>query len=180
MAMTSVDTDRGGTDRESLSPIPILNWPEDAAQNAWLAEERRPRLLLVAPGAEAPVDFDGLSDWVRRPAPARDIYARVEVLQRRAERPFHVHLDDDGLLHRGRSWVALSPVEARLMRALLARPSAVVSRSELLAAGWPQGRIAANALHPRLSRLRTRVAAVGVQIVNVRQRGYTLAVDPDA
>ena len=56
------------TDSEIVWPIPILNWPEDAETNEVLADERRPRLLLVAAGADPPVDLDGLSDWVRRPA----------------------------------------------------------------------------------------------------------------
>jgi DNA-binding winged helix-turn-helix (wHTH) protein len=178
MAAMHVQVEDASTYPATLWPIPILNWPEDAAENAALARERRPRLLLVARGAEVPVDFDGLSDWVRKPAEARDIYARVEVLQRRVERPFGVHIDADGLLRRGRAWIALSPVEARLMAALLAKPGAVVGRGDLLAAGWPERRIAANALQPRLSRLRARIGALGVRIVNVRQRGYALAIEP--
>lgn len=164
------------TASETLWPLPLLNWPEDAERNALLADERRPRLLLVAPGAEPPVDLDGTSDWVRRPATARDVYARIEALQRRAERPTQVHLDDNALLWRRRSWVALAPVEARLIRALLDRAGGVVSPADLLAAGWPSARIAVNALHPRLSRLRGRIAPLGLTIDNVRQRGYTLTV----
>ena len=140
-------------------PIAILHWPEDAAQNAALAQQRRPRLLLVAPEAEAPVDFDGLTDWVRRPATAKEIYARVEALQRRTEWQSHLYMDADGLVRRGRRWVALSPVESRLMGAFLARPGAVLSPGELVAAGWPHGRSRDRALHPRQRRRDFRIDA---------------------
>ena len=58
------------------------------------------------------------------------------------------------------------------MPAFLDRPAGSWSRSELLAAGWP-GAARRHALHPRLSRLRGRIARIGLRIVNVRQRGYT-------
>ena len=126
------------TASETRWPLPILNWPEDAERNVQLADERRPRLLLVAHGAEPPVDLDGTSDWVRRPATARDVYARIEALQRRCGAiPPSVHLDDNASARRRRSWVALAPVEgAPDPRA--ARPrGGVVSPADLLAAGWP-------------------------------------------
>ena len=87
-----------------------------------------------------------------------------------------MHLDNNALLWRRRSWVALAPVEARLIRALLDRSGGVVSPAELLNAGWPNARVAVSALHPRLTRLRGRVAPLGLMIDNVRQRGYTLTV----
>jgi DNA-binding response OmpR family regulator len=177
MLTTSVHHRQASTSPEILWPIPILHWPEDAAENEALVRARRPRLLLVAADTEAPIDLDGLSDWIRRPATAGDIYARVAGLQRRVEQPLEVRIDEDGLLRRGRRWVALSPVDLRLVQALLVRPGAVVSRGELMTMAWPHGRVAARALTPRLSRLRGRIAPLGLQIVNVRQRGYALTVD---
>lgn len=173
----SVQFERGVAEHGNVWPVAILNWPEDAAENDALAHGRRPRLLLLAAGTEAPPDLDGLSDWVRRPATAHEIYARAEMLQRRSERTFDLFLDTDGLLRRGRRWVALSPVETRLMESFLSRPGSVISRGELLAAGWPVGPVRPNALHPRLSQLRGRIADLGALIVNVRQRGYALSVD---
>src|SRR5262245_18872094 len=90
-----------------LWPIEILHWPEEAVRNAALAREHRPRLLLVAEGTHAPIDLDGLTDWVQCPATAHEIYTRVEMMQRRAERNDHLYMDDDGLLRRGRRWIAL-------------------------------------------------------------------------
>ena len=46
--------------------------------------EGTPRLLLVAAEAEPPLDWDGLTDWVRLPVADRDLCARVAALQRQA------------------------------------------------------------------------------------------------
>ena len=184
MSTFPIQLQDGGEAAEPVWPLVVLNWPEDAAENAALARQRRPRVLLIAPGAEPPVDPDGLSDWVQLPASVREIYARVEVLQRRvemmqrrAQETPHLYMDADGLVRRGRQWVALSPIETRLMHALLSRPGAVKTPTELIAAGWPDERVRPDALHPRLNRLRTRLLEIGVRVVNVRQRGYALSID---
>ena len=176
--------DRSTTGTEELDgageawPVAVVQWPEESQRADALVRDRRLRLYLVAPDADPPIDWDGLSDWIRRPAEPRDVFARIETLQRRAERSPKPSLDDDSVLWRGRSWIALAPIEARLMRAFLQRPGAVVSRSELLAAGWPGG-AASRALDPRLLRLRARIASMGLGIFNVRQRGYILTfADP--
>ena len=145
--------------------------------------ERRLRLFLVAPGVTPPVDWDGLSDWVRSPAEVGDVYAWIEALQRRnaaaATIETWITLDGDGILRRGKRWVALAPVEEPMIRVLLARPGAVVSRSELLAsAGTSDSDVnATRVLDPRLRRLRHHIAPLGVSIMNVRRRGYLIKLD---
>jgi hypothetical protein len=161
-------------------PVPVVMWPEQADRSEELACAGRIRLFLVAPGAAPPVDWDGRSDWIRRPAAVGDIYARIEALQRRAEhaKPSgRVRLDDTGILRLGQAWVALTPIEARLMRLFLDRAGTVVSRGELASAGWPGE--ASRALDPSLQRLRARIAPLGLRIVNIRRRGYILPLgDP--
>lgn len=157
-------------------PVPVVMWPEQADRSEALARDGRIRLFLVAPGAAPPVDWDGRSDWIRRPATVGDIYARIEALQRRAEhvqRSGRVDLDDTGILRFGEAWVVLTPIETRLMRVLLDRAGAVVSRGELLSAGW-RGE-ASRALDTNLQRLRSRIGPLGLRLVNVRRRGYILA-----
>jgi DNA-binding winged helix-turn-helix (wHTH) protein len=87
-------------------------------------------------------------------------------------------LDDDGVLRVGSRWVALPPVEARLVTALLARPDAVVSRDRLLDAGWPTGTPSASPngqiLDGRIKLLRRRLAEVGLEIHTVRGVGFVL------
>ena len=77
--------------------VAVLEWPEQADEAEALGAWGAPRLLLVAPEAEPPVDWDLSSDWLRRPADSRDVMARVETLQRRSEGlEGPVRLDPDG------------------------------------------------------------------------------------
>ena len=135
-----------------------------------------PRLLLVEDGQRPPMIVDCLEDWVRVPASEQEVQARLEALEIRGKAHEHVApgIDDYGVLRfRGR-WVALSPVEARLTRALLARYGAVVSREALVKAGWSDEGAARNALDVHVLRLRRRLTALGLAIRTVRSRGYLL------
>lgn len=89
-----------------------------------------------------------------------------------------LRLDEDGLLWRGLDWVALAPLELRLAACLLENTHRVVGRSELDAAAWPDGSPGPRALDARLQRLRVRIAALGLEIVSVRQRGFLLSSAP--
>ncbi len=144
----------------------------------------QPRLLLVESGPP-PVDVSLLEDWIRIPAPAIDIEARLESLRRRStqvEEPvarLTPHLGSDGILRFGDDWVSLSPLEVRLVSALLARPNAVVTRQALSESGWPpagEGRPhpRRNTLDAHMLRLRQRLPAVGLTVRTIRSRGYML------
>jgi DNA-binding winged helix-turn-helix (wHTH) protein len=164
-----------GSDEHGTESVTILEWPEQADVADELRRLGRLRLFLVASDARPPDDWDAASDWLRRPADPEDILARVETLQRRAAaNDPELRLDADGLLWRGQQWVPLAPVEIRIMTALLEEPSRVVTRAELNAAVWPVGAPGSRALDTRLKKLRVRVALLGLQIVNVRQRGFFL------
>jgi DNA-binding response OmpR family regulator len=169
----------------SDAPIALLRWPAEAARRAELSDERRPRLLLLDADASPPVTWDVFEDWVRMPADPAEIEARIATLMRRlpAERPVPL-LDDDGVLRVGARWVALPPVEARLVAALLARPEAVVSRERLLDAGWPTGQPAGSTngqiLDGRIKLLRRRLVEVDLEIHTVRGVGFVLTSKPAA
>jgi hypothetical protein len=155
--------------------VTVLDWPEQAGEADELARSGHLRLLLVAPGVAPPIDWDLTSDWLRRPADPQDVLARIETMQRRAEPRRTTRLDADGLLWRGLEWVALAPVEIPLMACLLRNMDRVVGRHELDNAAWPDGSPGTRALDTRLQRLRSRIAPLGLQITNVRQRGFLLA-----
>jgi hypothetical protein len=160
--------------------VTVLEWPEQSDEVDELARVGHLRLLLVAPGVAPPVDWDLTSDWIRRPADPRDVLARIETMQRRSEAARGaLRLDEDGLLWRGLDWVALAPVEIRLMACLLENPNRVVGRPELDAAGWPAGSPGPRALDTRLQRLRVRIAGLGLEIASVRQRGFLLSSAAD-
>ena len=156
--------------------VAILSWPDQADEAAECARTRQPRLLLVAPDAEPPPDWDGLTDWVRLPVDDRDLCARIAALQRLGSRVPEPALDEFDVLWRGDRWRALAPIEARLVEVLLARCGSVVSRRELGAAAWPDGVPGTRAVDARLRRLRDRVEPLGIRIHNVRRRGLMLEV----
>jgi DNA-binding winged helix-turn-helix (wHTH) protein len=154
--------------------VALVQWPAEHDRREELRRARQPRLLLVEQGTP-PIATDELEDWIRLPADDLDLRVRVEALRRRngaaAATP---HLDDDGVLRFGGGWVALPPVEARLMAALLDRFGAVVSRDALGRAGWPGGSPGRNALDVHVLRLRRRTAPLDLAIRTVRSRGYLL------
>jgi DNA-binding response OmpR family regulator len=157
--------------------VVLVRWPTEASRRQRLVDEHRPRLLLVDDGAGLPDTVDCLEDWMRVPVDEAELAARMGALAARArahvasDRP---ELDGDGVLRRGRDWVSLPPVEARLTAALLDRLGTVVSREALARAGWPDGAPGRNALDVHVLRLRRRLGPVDLAIRTVRSRCYLL------
>jgi hypothetical protein len=155
--------------------VELVAWPAGESRRRQLADLGAPRLLMVDPGVAAPVCDDVLEDWVRLPADVDDVASRTATLRRRAQSPPAApSIDDDGVVRMGARWAALPPVEARIMTALLQRFGAVVHRSELAEAGWPNGAPGRNALDVHVLRLRRRIGDLGLSIRTVRSRGYLL------
>ena len=159
-----------------IDGVVVVRWPGQQACVDDLARRHVPRLLLVAPDAEPP-PTEPLCDWVREPADERDVQSRIVELRSRAsaERPI---LDDLGLVWRGPVWVALSPIEARLIAAFLARPARVLSRRRLEQTGWPDGSPNQRSIDGRIKVLRRRLAPVGLRIHTVRGQGYLAEIQP--
>jgi DNA-binding response OmpR family regulator len=159
--------------------VVLVRWPAESHRRQQLVDDGRPRLLVVEEGAAPPEPVDCLEDWVRAPPDEAELAARMRALAVRARShcvPDDPVIDDDGVLRRGRAWVSLPPVEARLTAALLERIGTVVSREALSRAGWPDGAPGRNALDVHVLRLRRRLGAVGLAIRTVRSRGYLLEV----
>lgn len=170
--------------------VVLVRWPAERGRRAELNELGVPRLLLVEDGHHPPPPESVIEDWIRVPASEVDMRVRIDTLQSRtapdgdgagsrngkgrgsAEEP--PSLDDDGVLRAQGAWVAVPPVEARLLRALVDRFGTVVSRETLSRAGWPERSPDRNVLDVHMLRLRRRVAPVGLAIRTVRSRGYLL------
>ncbi len=159
--------------------VRMVDWPENAAERDDLAGRGMARLLVLNGDGPPPAVEDPLEDWIRMPAAHEDLRARVETLSRRvASRSPEPDLDENGVVRRGDSWVALPPVEARITRLLLDRAGRVVSRESLTQAGWPDGAPGRNALDVHMLRLRRRLREVDLGIRTVRSRGYLMELPP--
>lgn len=153
-----------------------LRWPSQAAEREMLARSGTACLLLVEDDAEAPASLGEREDWLRVPAPARDISLRSDQLATRlgASTDRRPDLDADGMLHVGNRWQAIPPVEGSLVAVLIENFGSVVSRDALAAAAWPGTDVARNALDVRILRLRRRVEPLGLAVRTIRSRGYLL------
>jgi hypothetical protein len=151
-----------------------LDWPEDGDQLGILRRVGAPRLLLVRPGVRPPAVTSALEDWVRLPADRVDVKTRVETLAARAaaQRNDGPGVDSTDLVHFRGEWAELSEIEAALTRTLVARLGEVVSYDELARAERGAPRRAT--LRVQLTRLRARLAPLGLDVHSVRARGYVL------
>jgi DNA-binding response OmpR family regulator len=155
--------------------VRLVRWPEERELLERLRAEGTPRLLLVRPPAPAPEVMECEEDWVRLPADDGDVRARVLALAARSSR--HQpgpQVTGDGRLRHGERWIALSPIEHRLANVLADCFGDVVSSEVLATAAWPDEASNERALRVHLTRLRRRVGSLGLEIRNVRGRGYLM------
>ncbi len=68
----------------------------------------------------------------------------------------------------------MTRLQARLAERLLEDLGAVVTRPELIAAGWPAHEASINSLEAQVGRLRRRIASLDLRIRTVRSRGYVM------
>jgi DNA-binding response OmpR family regulator len=152
-----------------------LRWPadEDAVQIA--RERRQPRFLVVEGDNEPPNRWDHLEEWIRLPADRRDVQARVAALRSRAaELPLRPSLDGYDRLLFGHRWVAVTPSDYKLIEPLVEHFDEVVPYERVV--GTPTGSDGAASVagRVRLTRLRRRIAPLGLEIRTVRPHGLAL------
>jgi len=164
-----------GLQPRSEGAVRIVRWPEERELLERLRAEGTPRLLLVRPPAPAPEVMECEEDWVRLPADDGDVRARVLALAARSSRHRPgPRVGADGRLQFGSHWIALSPIELRLARVLVERFGEVVQNNELAGVAWPGEGINEGALRVHLTRLRRRLRTLGLEVQNVRGRGYLM------
>ncbi len=160
--------------RRSLPEVMIVTLPADVDLLATLRAAGAPRLLLVPNEVEPPIGGDALEDWVRLPADPREVHARISTLQMRATARPRPRIDEHGCLHVDDRWIAIPPIEARILSVLIDRFGTVVSTTELAAGAWPGGLSSASQLRVRILRLRRRLDALDLELDTVRGEGYVL------
>ncbi|MDX6541973.1 MAG: hypothetical protein QOI71_3583 [Gaiellales bacterium] len=127
----------------------------------------------------------GGDDYVTKPFALAELAERARALLRRSGRRPGLEvggLELDPVAHAARnggSAVTLTPIEFRLLSALLGRPGEVVRRRSLATAGWPDGSVVLdNTLDACVSRLRRKLASLGAQVTidTVHGVGYRVGV----
>jgi len=158
--------------------VELVAWPTDERRRQQLARAGVPRLLIVAPDAEAPTSIGIDEDWVRTPCETRDVAVRLERLARVIDRLRHDRpvIDTNHILHYGGATAVLSRAQAVLVTALLDRPGTIVARESLESAIWPDGAPGHRALDGVVFRLRRRLAGLGLVIRSAHGRGFALDV----
>jgi len=156
--------------------VALIQWPSDEDLRAELAELRQPRLLLVESDAAPPELLDVLEDWVRLPVSRDDRNARIQTLLSRAgvTDPDVPVLNGNGSLEYQGRITQLSAIQGDLVRVMIERFGAVVSREALVAAAWPGAEATDNNLDVTIGRLRRQLEPAGLRIRTVRSRGYLL------
>jgi len=155
--------------------IALIHWPAEEARRSRLASRSQPRLLLVAGTAEPPTSADLLEDWVRLPVDDTDVRARVRSLELRirAHQP-PSPMVSGGVLRMGAKVATLTPLQSRLIEPLVAGVATVVTRDQLVRAGWPDHRPARNTVDVHMARLRKRLEPLGLTLLTIRSRGFLL------
>ena len=153
--------------------VVVVYVPEESERLEQLRAADVPRLVVVAAGTEPPTVVGDYEEWIRFPADAADVLARLEALKTRARRraALRPSLDNDGLLHFGAAWVALSATDEKLARIFLADFGHVVPASTLLGVLAKDHR---RAVRQPISRLRQRIEPLGLTITFVQPRGYLM------
>ncbi|MEU3910206.1 MULTISPECIES: response regulator transcription factor [unclassified Streptomyces] len=121
----------------------------------------------------------GGDDYLAKPFHLAELAARLRAALKRASGPPSAAAAGDVILDPARftctaagSPVGLTPTEFRLLAALLAAGGALVSRRELLRAGWPEGaQVSENTLDQYLSRLRRKLRTAGSERTITTSRG---------
>lgn len=109
----------------------------------------------------------GADDYVCKPFSPREVMARVQALLRRAQgrlaaRPLPWEVDEAGLRIAWRGqWLALTPLEFRMLRQMLNHPGRVFSRQQLLdSAHKDQREVSDRAIDTHVKNIRRKLQAV--------------------
>jgi hypothetical protein len=158
--------------------VAVLRWPAEADARTLLAREGRPRLLLVAADCLPPPQMDDLEDWLRDPIDPVDLMTRTDALRRRVTtRDRMPVLDQHGLLHFDGRWVAISDAQLPIVQLLVDRIGELVPHDELFAAYSAAGfSTNTSSIRTALTRIRHRVATVGLCLRSARQKGVVLDI----
>jgi two-component system phosphate regulon response regulator PhoB len=128
----------------------------------------------------------GVDDYVTKPFSPREVVLRLRAILRRAEQPpapsirtlsaggIALDLDQHQVTVEGRE-VSMTPIEFKILRAMLQKRDLLLSREALLAAVWGgETEVEPRTIDTHLRRLREKLGGAARQISTVRGFGYRL------
>lgn len=154
--------------------VVVLRWPDQQHELGDLARRGIPRLLLVSPASAPPVCRSCLEDWVRLPVDEIDLQARVRSLAEHRRTHARPTLDEFGVLRQESTIVFLPPREQALAEVLIASFGEVVRDQDLAESVFGDDLARREALRTHTSRLRKRIAPLGLTISCIRNVGYMM------
>ena len=158
-----------------MTDVEVLRWPDDAVRRWALANAHVPRLLVIDADVSAPLRVDDLEDVLCSSADAVEVAERLEALRRRAHLRSRPTLDDHGLLRHDGRWVAIPDPQVPVVRLLVSRFTMLVPLDEVTRAYADTGRSAtARSVSSLVVRMKSKVAAVGLELSTLRRRGLVL------
>jgi hypothetical protein len=159
----------------STSDVAVLRWPEQQDDRERLDRHVLPRLLLINDETAPPCSHSCLEDWIRLPAAEEDVRARLEALLDHASRhPPTPTVDPWGQISFRGGTIFLSPRETAIAKILAGHFATPVTDEELITQAWPDGDATGTAVRVHISRLRKRIAKVGLTIKTIRAYGYMM------
>ena len=161
--------------------VTLVFWPLEADKRRELAQEGRPRLLLLGSDTPPPTCSDRLEEWVREPFDGIELAARVARLEARARlRARHTYLDPDGVLHSAGARAVLSDAQVPLVAELVDRFDQVVRLDTLVRAyGTVSPSPSPEVTVRAIQRCRVKLGSIGLRVCVVRSKGYLLCLATD-
>lgn len=162
-------------DPELTIEVPLVRWPDGAAERERHAHAGSPCLLVVGPAHRAPAGWGELEDWVRESASRTEFVTRAVTVARRADLLRRPRFDPTRIVRfRGRS-VVVPETQARLVALLVERFGETVSDCEIRAL-CDDGGVSTHdeAVKTTLRRLKDTLAPLGLHLARVRAAGYLL------
>lgn len=159
-----------------MEDVQLLRWPSESTQLDRCRKLGVPRLLVVEGQVEPPMSADVREDWVRPPVSRSDLLARAAILRARVDRHTAPQVDPSGVVRYGLRSVPTSPIETVLCDRLVRQFGSVVTREELQQC-LDKPPCSRNALDLHVTRLRRRLAPLGLVIRTAWRRGYLLEAE---
>ena len=129
---------------------------------------------MVSPASPTPVCTSCLEDWARLPVDDTELRARLDSLAEHQRAHAHPSVDEFGVLRQNGSIVFLSPREQSIAEILIANFGAVVKDATFAEHVFGEADARRETLRTHTSRLRKRIAPLGLTISCIRNVGYMM------